>query len=288
MSEILLCNRALSPQAFENQCGIDIGTVSALSCTKPIMAAANTPYLVGDNSSVNRNILNQLTPEPVAKSLTNLSLFYGGDNVVALAEMTEKLKDYNLGLIGASTSVYAGRISGFAGAVQDYEVALMKYRQAVTSNSSMKNSAEKMVNKAFQKMQGQFRNELNAVTAQIKAKRGIPLNNAKRSINIAKSSRNVAKLDVTSQIQANKIVRFSKQAKILGNGLAVIDFASRVGNVQNSYQAGEKWERNLFIESSSFATSAVTGSVAVNVGGAALTFLVAATPIGWIGLIIGG
>jgi hypothetical protein len=43
----------------------------------------------------------------------------------------------------------------------------------------------------------------------------------------------------------------------LGNGLAVIDFGSRVGNIHNSYQAGGNWERDFFIESSSFAASAI-------------------------------
>lgn len=44
----------------------------------------------------------------------------------------------------------------------------------------------------------------------------------------------------------------------------------------------------MFIESSSFAASAITATAAVNVGGAALGFLMVATPIGWVGLIIGG
>jgi hypothetical protein len=113
MSEILLCNQSLSPQNLQNQCGISIDRISAFSCTKPTMAAANTPYIIGNNNSgASRSILSQLSPLPVAKGLTNLSLSYGGDNVVALAEITAKLKDYNIGLMGASASVYANRIGG--------------------------------------------------------------------------------------------------------------------------------------------------------------------------------
>ena len=89
-------------------------------------------------------------------------------------------------------------------------------------------------------------------------------------------------------MQANNLVKFSQQAKFLGNGLAVIDFGSRVGNIQNSYRAGENWERELFIESSSFALSTIAGTAAVKAGVAALGFLVVATPVGWVGLIIGG
>lgn len=58
-----------------------------------------------------------------------------------------------------------------------------------------------------------------------------------------------------------------------------------MGNVHNSYKAGGEWERDLFIESSSFALSAGAGMLAVNVG---LSLLVFATPFGWAGLIIGG
>ena len=44
----------------------------------------------------------------------------------------------------------------------------------------------------------------------------------------------------------------------------------------------------MFIESSSFALSAIAGTTTVNVGTSALTFLMVATPVGWVGLIIGG
>lgn len=79
-----------------------------------------------------------------------------------------------------------------------------------------------------------------------------------------------------------------QHAKYLGNGLAVIDFTSRAGNVHTSYKSDGKWERELFIESSSFAASALTGTVVVNVGVAMLGFIMVATPIGWVGLVVGG
>ncbi len=289
MSEILLCNQSLSPDDFQRQCGVNIDNISAFSCKRPRIASANTPYMSSDESSgIGQSILGQLSPSPVARELTNLSLSYGGDNVVALADITQKLKEYNVGLMGASTSVYANRIGGFAGSVKDYQSALMQYRQAVESSSPTKAAAKQKAHAAFQKMQSQFRNELKVVSGQVKARRGTPLTSADRATNIAHSSRNVAKLNVTTQIQANNLVKLSQQAKFLGNGLAVIDFGSRVGNVHNSYQAGGNWERDLFIESTSFALSAGTGVVAVNVGTAALGFLMVATPLGWVGLVIGG
>ncbi len=44
----------------------------------------------------------------------------------------------------------------------------------------------------------------------------------------------------------------------------------------------------MFIESSSFAASALAGISVVNAGSVALGFLMVATPVGWVGLIIGG
>jgi hypothetical protein len=91
-----------------------------------------------------------------------------------------------------------------------------------------------------------------------------------------------------SQVQASHLMKFSQKAKLLGNGLVVIDFGSRVGNIRNSYQAGENWERELFVESSSFVAGAIIGNIAINAGSAALSFLVIATPIGWVGLVAAG
>ena len=289
MCEIVLCNRTLSSKSFKNQCGLEIENFSSLSCTKPEKIIANQPYLLeSDHSHIGKSALTQLFNPFISRELTNLSLSYGGDNLIALSEITAKLQEYNIGLLGASTSVYANRMGGFVGSIKNYQTALMDYRQAVTSKSALKVAAKQKAHMAFQKMQSQFGHELKFVTTQVKSRRGIPLTSADRATNIARSSRNVAKLHITSQVQVNNLVKFSKQTKFLGNGLAVIDFGSRVGNIHNSYQAGGNWEREMFIESSSFAASALTGTAVVNAGGAVLSFLVVATPVGWVGLIVGG
>ena len=53
--------------------------------------------------------------------------------------------------------------------------------------------------------------------------------------------------------------------------------------MHTEYKAGGNWERELFVESSSFAASAATGMLVVNAG---LTLMMAATPVGWVGLIV--
>jgi hypothetical protein len=288
MSEIILCSKPLSTSYLQNNCDIPIGSLSGIGCSKPATLAAYTPYALSEDRVIDRGILTQLSPMPVARELTHLSLSFGADNTQALAQMTRQLQDYNVGLVGASTAVYANRIGGFAGSVKHYQDALMEYRSVLKSNPAAKRLAKQKAHAAFDRMQLQFRHELTVVNGQIKSSRGTPLTSVQRATNIADSSRNFVSLNVSNQVQANNLVKFSQHAKFLGSGFAVIDFGGRVGNVHNSYQGGGDWERELFIESSSFALSAATGAATVKVGAAALGFLVVATPIGWTGLIVGG
>lgn len=120
------------------------------------------------------------------------------------------------------------------------------------------------------------------------SRRGTPLTNINRGLNIARDSRNAKKLFVADQAQANNLVRLSKYAKILGDGLVLLDVGSRVANIHSTYKNDGNWERELFVESSSFAASASTGLALVKVGSAALGFVMVATPLGWAGLIVGG
>ncbi|MGV2870625.1 hypothetical protein [Colwellia sp. E150_009] len=289
MNEIILCNRNLNGSAFKNECGIDIAQALSLTCPNPEMIIANKPYLLKKGrSTFGATTLAKLSNPATTKNLTDLSLSFGGDNLIALAAISAKLKEFNVGLMGASTSVYANRIGDFVGAVKDYQKALMEYRQASMTKSPTKAAAKQKAKIAFDKMQRKFRLEVKAITSQVKSSRGTPMTNFRRGANIARSSRSVAKLDLINPVQADNIVKFTKYAKVLGNGLTVIDFGGRVGNIHNSYKAGTNWEREMFIESTSFVASAAAGIGVVNAGGAALTFLMVATPVGWVGLIVGG
>ncbi len=110
-------------------------------------------------------------------------------------------------------------------------------------------------------------------------RKGTPLRNRTRALNIARSSRSIKKLERVSTLQAGKLARFSKYGKALGTGVVAIDFASRIGNVQTTYNADGDWERELFIESSSFALSAFAGTAVAKAG---VDFFVADTPVGWV------
>lgn len=288
MSEIILCNKPIQADTLRNQCGIESDTIIGALCRQPTMLNAYTPYILGTPSQASQSVVNQLTTTAKNRELTNIALSFGGDNTLALADMTTRLQELGVGTMGASTSFYGKRVGGFADAVKNYQAALMDYRHAIETKSATKGVFKQKAIAAFDKMQQGFHHELRAVTAATKARRGTALTSSRRATDIARSSRNVAKLNVTSQVQASNLVKFSQYTKFLGNGLAVIDFGSRIGNIHNSYKAGGNWEREMFIESSSFAASAITGTAVVNAGIAALSFMMVATPVGWVGLIIGG
>lgn len=161
MSDIILCNRPIRAEDVQRHCGVEIDALQGASYYKQKSLSAYAPYMLkGHESSSNQRILSHLSHAPVAKELTNLSLSFGGDNTFALAEITKKLQDYNTGMMGASTSMYAKRIEGFVGAVKDYQKALMEYRSAIESKSAAKAVAKQKALRAFKNMQVKFRHEL--------------------------------------------------------------------------------------------------------------------------------
>ncbi|WP_043320898.1 hypothetical protein [Microbulbifer sp. HZ11] len=286
MSTVFLCNRSLSSPALQQACRVNIQQLTELHCPTPKFAKANTPYLLnGHSDAQGKRIQTLLAPKHISQPVTELSLTFGEDNTLAIAVMMEQLKDYNIALTGASTSVYGERISAFAKSVKEYQVALLTYRDAKLSKAGNQAQLKQKAHTAFNRMQAQFRAELHVVTSHIRSRRGTPLTSAERGTNIARSSRNVVKLQLSSEIEAHRLVKLSQYTKVLGNGLAVIDFGSRAGKVHNSYQAGGKWEKDLFVESSRFAASAGAGVIAAKAGVALFMFM---TPVGWAAVIAGG
>lgn len=285
MSNILLCSRPTKTDFLHQACAINANEIQGLSCSKPSTLAPYTPYVLGEKAhSIESQLLVGLAEPKVAKNLTDISLALGEDNTLVLAEVTQKLQEFNIGLIGNSTTLYGHQIEGFGKALKSYQEALMNYREAIKFNTEAKGLAKQQVLNAHQKLQITFKHEFNAITTRVKAKRGTPISNPQRAMNIAQSSRNVAKLEVTSNIQANNLIQFAKYTSYLGNGLALIDFSSRVGNIYNEYQVEGDWERELFVESLSFAASTYTASSIVTAGA---TLIMVATPTGW-AIIVGG
>ncbi|MCP4117359.1 MAG: hypothetical protein GY737_18580 [Desulfobacteraceae bacterium] len=289
MLELVLCKEPMQTDSLAKDLGINGNEITGVADSNPTMLKPYTPYRVGQKSPhIGESLLSQLSPITISRNLTDLALSLGEENVTALADMFAILQKHGPGLMGASSSLYINQVDSFIKSVERYQAALMEYRKVLKTNPVASALAERNARAAFKNMQGRFRHTLASITAQSKSRKGIPLTDIKRGLNIARSSRRATKLNITSQVQANNLVMLSQNLKLFGNGLAVIDFGSRVGNIHNSYRAGENWERELFIESLSFAASAYAGSNVMLTGTAALGILVAATPLSPLVIILCG
>ena len=288
MTEILISSQIYNKPQFRQMCGEPL---EDLYCNgQHGVMWAYQPYTIGRITPADGGLITPLLcGNP--RNIHRLSATLGQDKVVGVSKAMVALRDTSAALAGSAASVHAARGGAFTSAVQRYQNALLAYRDVVQGKGApgvTPASAGQAIHAAFANMQQKFQYELRitALSQKGAARKGTPLNNSTRAMNIARSSRHIQKLQLTSVTQATALGRFSQYGKVLGNGLVLIDVGSRVGNIHNEYKADGDWERELFIESSSFAASAVTGVIAVNAGTAALTFLTVATPVGWIGLIV--
>ncbi len=133
MAEILICPHPLTPEQLQNQYGLDASCLQG-SCDAShtqVLSKPYSPYLIENTlTEIDRGIYNQLAgmSPAQAKTLTQIAQTVGEEQTVAIAEVTAKLHDFNLGIVGATTSVYSKRMEGFAGAVQNYQERLLAYR----------------------------------------------------------------------------------------------------------------------------------------------------------------
>ncbi len=298
MTEILLCSQSMRADTIEKQCGIPISDIFGIDGGASASLDAYRPYLVGQDSSVHDQcLLHKLGSHNHLRNLMDLSLSVGPDNTLALASIHQQLHqakvherhdnplhEYGLGMAEKTAAVTAHRSHQFVHTVKQYQDSLLAYRNAMKLSPGDKAAAKLKAKAAFDKMQQGFRNELRTLNQHASAHKGTPLNNFKRATNIAKSSRNVTKLNVAGLAEASKLGKLARYSKHLGKGLTALDFGMGVNTIRTSYQKGENWERTMFVESSGFVTTAVVGDIAVD----GLCFLLAATPIGWVGLIVAG
>jgi hypothetical protein len=250
------------------------------------------PYLHSERPSIiDENIMATLEHGLPRKDITDMAFDMGEENTVAIAEIAAYLRGHGAATTGAATSVYARRMQGFGTAIQRYQDALLEYRAVFKSDPAAATLARQKVIDAFQKLQEGFQREINIVKSGIRRSKSLALTRPSRGLSIARNSRRVVKLRVFDEVQATQLVRFGRYGRYLGNSLAVIDFGSRVSHVHDSYKAGDDWCREMFIESTSFAASAISGTVVVAAGSAiaeaSLAALVAATPAGWVLIVVG-
>ena len=300
MAEILLCSQPMGKDTLIKDCGISIEDIYGFNRQSNPSLLPYKPYLISSNPSHgDQCLVDKLGPYASIRNLYDLSITVGQDNLIALADIHDQLRKSNVhelesshennineyvrsGVDKAASSI-AIRSENFIGSVKAYQDSLLLYRNAIKSNLSPgeRAVAKLRAKSAFDKMQHKFRHEVKTVSSRVSARKGTPMNNFKRATNIAKSSRNVSKLELVDHVEAGKIGKLAKSTKLIGNGVAIYEFGVGVNKIRESYKKGDNWEKAMFVESAAFASSAAIGE-------AALTLLMMASPVGWVGLLVVG
>lgn len=231
------------------------------------------------------DVLSILSAANASADLSRMTEQFGNNEVQILAS----LQDCLTATFSSGASVYGQRMDQLKSHVEAYERALLIHRETrlVGSPLQISRSADD-VHASFNKLQAVFQNEVRVITAGVKSRRGLVLTNHQRGLNIARSSRHPNKLYIQNQTNAHQLVRLTKHTKVFNNGIAVIDFSSRVGRIKNAHAAGDDWYREMFIQSSSFAVSSVSATAVAKVGVAGLGVLMMLTPVGPVALVIAG
>jgi hypothetical protein len=162
-----------------------------------------------------------------------------------------------------------------------YQKALLEYHTVFKSDAAAAAAARQKAVAAFQYLQKGFQREIEIVKSSMRRSKSLALTRDSRGLNIARNNRRIAKLRISDEVEATRLVCFGRYGRYPGNGLAVIDFGSRVSHVHDSCKAGGDWYREMFIESTSIAASATIGTIAANVGASALGLIAVAAPVGW-------
>jgi len=286
MPEILLSATSSDARTVLSQCGLTEGLLFGRNCEPTDNVQAYNPYLLGRKPSLSdHTIVGELVAGNASRKLTELSQCFGADQIHDLAEFREYIASMGVGSIGTTASVYTDRTNGFVKALEKYQKALLAFRDSIKSGSQLAGAKRAEAQRAFNHLQTHFQSEMKIITSRSRSRRGTPLTHSERALNIATSSRKADKLYVANQAQAHNLVRFTRHAKVLGNGLAVIDFGTRIGRVHTSYLAGDNWNREMFTQSLSFATSAAASIGAIKGG---LVLLAVFTPAGLVGLVVAG
>jgi hypothetical protein len=290
MSEFVYCTRSYDANALQRRLSLNISDLMDERDRPPKRVISALPYrLTGTRDRDNGNRIHAMLPRSSARPIMEMSQAYGSENVVAMAQLfggarDQLASDPGTALMGASIDAYGRRTEGFVNSVKQYQSSLLLLRDELKAKSPNAAAARTHAQNAFNQMQQNYQYELSQIK-QRGGSRGTPLSSFQRGANIAKDSRTVVlKLDTT--VEAMNLVGFTRYAKFLGNGLAVVDFGSRIGNIRAAYDGDRDWHRELFRESLSFATSAAAGTIMVGTGAATVGLVLALTPVGWAGIIV--
>ncbi len=256
---------------------------------------SHTPYLVGtDAGAMDHAIRARLAPYPVARPLTDICVAPGSDTTLALAELTDELRDldvYALAGAGSALGTFSARMQRFAAAVGDYEGSMGQYWKAArwrTAGGAQDMAlARRRMQASGTRLAEGFRNELARAGSDLSLRqRGLLVQDGRTAIRV-REARGVAHLEVRSVLEASRLSRMARHAAVLGRGLVAFDFVRRGAQVHAEYEAGGDWQRTMVGEAAGFGAGLGASALAVSLGTRALGMMVLAVPGGWV-LVLGG
>ncbi|HAW93577.1 MULTISPECIES: hypothetical protein [unclassified Arsukibacterium] len=299
-------------------------TLDEKSVAAAPLLAAGTPYITkSDNAVVNDSgalhFLEMLKQMPATdrRNIARLNKDFGTEVVDALAEFYQlqlkpALQSVNSftqntaipyvkkeipGFAGAAATALDSRLKNFASYIKDYQQALEQYRAAYINKvkAAEKRALAKKVAAAQAEVNRHFQGEIKRIMATNDAKtgnRGTVWSNPERAMGLARGSKTDAAIKLQSYHNVKRVQQFQRVANIAGKGLVVLDAGLRVNKVQDTYNQGGNWQKELAREMTGFGLGVIAGSI---VGGqltTTLTLILIATPYGWViaigaGLIAG-
>ena len=298
MPSILLAETPLDTRQLLRNARAPDGLIHGLEPGCPTTLRPCTPYALCEAlDATDRAILSDLSQPTVAQTLTNLSGAYGGETTLALAEVLEGVlptESWTSNYASATIGLTSARLDMLFGAIQTSQRAILDYHQATRPGSgsgsgsgSGRAAARQALIRANENLNHLFRHEMGVARRHLPPRYRKLSSNEQRLADLVRHTRKASRLDVASLVESGQLGRVARRAKYFGKGFMALDFGSRVHDVQAEYESGGDWRRKAFIESTSFAVTALVGAGATSVGADVLLLLVAATPAGW-ALIVGG
>jgi hypothetical protein len=218
MTEILLCRHACNLDCLDNIHDMHSLMLKHKPRTGPPVLVPYRPYLHCDRPSMaDEHIITTLEHGLQSRDITDMAFDFGEENTIAIAEIAAGLRAYGAPSAGAAAAVYGRRMENFGKAVEGYQKALLEYQAVFKSDAAVAAAARQKAVHAFENLQKGFQREIEIVRPGLRRSKGLALTRASRGLNIARNSRRIAKLHISDELQATRLVRFGRYGRYLGH-----------------------------------------------------------------------
>ena len=316
MPSLLLSQYPTTTRRLSQDLGVPDDCIRESRGREPERLHAHTPYLLGAcHDSSEHAICSML--EPHGRVLTEMCRELGESATLGLADLSSELRRYGLAGVGAGAdltrkrraapsflaptggrarrspalgALYSGRIGRFVEAVQEHQTNMLAYHQATRKGASADAAAvaearSKLV-RSGSDLNQRFALELDATTRRLRPRQRTLMSDRHQMPELVRKPNSVAQLNVGSHIEASRLVQLSRNTRIVGRTVVIVDLGLRADEVFEAYEAGEDWQRKAVVESAGFILSAVEGTLLTRAALISLQVILAPTPAGW-ALILG-